>query len=473
VAGHATSDRRCVTPPASGLWPASIRSVATRLWSDPLSRGGLALMANTAVTGVLGFGYWLIAARLFSQYDVGVAGALVAASTLFSGLGQLNLSGMLMRFLPTAEGKSRRLVLLAYGYAASVSALLAAISLVGVKILASPTSPLRLNTLQSTIFVLAVSATAIFTIQDSVLIGLRRAVWVPAENGAFALAKIGMLFVLPVRSAFALFSAWMIPLTLTIPVISAVLFQRFLPPTFRRRRARLLGREMRSKLIRFTIGDATGGLFTQAWMYLLPVVITATLGASVNALYFTSFLFSSTIDQVAINYASPLTVEGALTPVEIAVLIRSTLRHIFVIIFPIVTALVLLCPLLLGAFGDKYVGGAPLLRLLLIACLPKAISTVYYAYCRVERTTYKSALMQAYICIATLLSVVLTARSFGLIGVGIAILVVQTLAGTASYLTLQRKLRIVELRRTQGRHRRQSSGHGRSEVTISLPVLGK
>ena len=206
---------------------------------------------------------------------------------------------MLMRFLPTAEGKSRRLVLLTYTYAAVVSSILAVISLAAIKIFASPTSPLHLDIFQSTAFVLAVAATAIFTIQDSVLVGLRRAVWVPAENGAFGVAKIGTLFVLaPIRSAFALFGAWMIPLTLTIPVISTFLFYRFLPAATRRRRAapssrRMapLGREMRSKITRFTVGDATGGLFTQAWMYLLPVVITVTLGASINAVYFTSFLF--------------------------------------------------------------------------------------------------------------------------------------------------------------------------------------
>ena len=89
-------------------------SAARRQWSDPLSRGGLALLINTGLTGVLGFGYWIIAARLFSTYAVGVAGALVAATTLFSGIGQLNLSGMLMRFLPKAGGKSRRLVLATY-----------------------------------------------------------------------------------------------------------------------------------------------------------------------------------------------------------------------------------------------------------------------------------------------------------------------------------------------------------------------
>ena len=146
----------------------------------------------------------------------------MAATTLFSGIGQLNLSGMLIRFLPRAEGKSRRLVLTTYTFAAATSALLAIMALTFIGFFASPTSPLRLSLAHSAFLVLAVAATAIFTIEDSVLVGLRRAGWVPAENGAFGVAKIAILFALaPIGTAFALYSSWMIPLTLTIPLISA------------------------------------------------------------------------------------------------------------------------------------------------------------------------------------------------------------------------------------------------------------
>ena len=386
-----------------------------------------------------------------------------------------------MRFLPTAGEKSRRLVLLTYAYAACASASLAAISLVGIRTFSPRTSPLHLDMTQSTAFVFAVAATAIFTIQDSVLVGLRRAVWVPAENGAFGAAKIGVLFFLgPVRSAFALFRAWMIPLTLTIPVISAVLFHRFLPQARKRRgvvhlgrRTALLGKEMRSKIVRFAIGDAAGGLFTQAWMYLLPVLVTTSLGASTNALYYTSFLFSSTIDQVAVNFASPLTVEGAHTPGEIAALIRLTLRRIFAIILPIIVLLLIICPWLLRAFGAKYVEGTPLLRLLLIACLPKAISAVYYAYCRVERTTQKSAFMQGYVCIATLSAVMLVARPFGLVGIGVAILAIQALAGAVSSLALRRGCRPYQRSPRHGRHRRSVSGQRQADITVRVARPGK
>jgi O-antigen/teichoic acid export membrane protein len=460
-----------LTAPGLGRLAKGIGSAARRQWSDPLSRGGLALLVNTGLTGVLGFGYWIIAARLFSTYAVGAAGALVAATTLFSGIGQLNLSSMLMRFLPKAGGKSRRLVLSTYAFAAITSALLTVISLTAIKVFASPTSPLRLDMVESTALVLAVAATAIFTIEDSVLVGLRRAVWVPAENGTFGVAKICILLVLaPVGTAFALFSAWMIPLTLTIPVISVVIFGRFLPSASKPRRTTLLGPEVRSKIVRFAIGDATGGLFTQAWTYLPPVLITASLGASVNALFFTSFLFSSTIDQVASNYASPLIVEGAHAPDEIAALLRLTLRHIFAIILPTVAALMIMCPWLLRAFGEKYVSAVPLMCLLLIACLPKAVSTVYYAYCRIQRTTHRSAVVQAYVCIATLSAIVLLDHPFGLIGVGLAIVGVQSSAGAVSWWALRRGLRDVERRGSrQGRHRRPRGG--RAAKGIGLPAI--
>jgi O-antigen/teichoic acid export membrane protein len=440
-----------------------VPSAARREVSDPLSRGGLALLTNTGLTGLLGFGYWIIAAHLFSTYAVGAAGALVAATTLFSGLGQLNLSGMLVRFLPKAQGKSRRLVLTTYAFAASTSAVLAITTLAFIDYFSAANWALRLSLLQSAFFVLAVAATAIFTIEDSVLVGLRRAVWIPVENGTFGIVKIVLLFAFaPIGTAFALYGSWMIPLTLTIPVISAVLFHRFLPLAPTRQRTAQFGRRFRSRLIRFAIGDAAGGLFTQTWTYLLPVFVTALLGAPINALFFTSFLFSSTIDQVAANYSSPLTVEVTHTPDEIATLIRRALRHIFAIILPTVGLLILASPWLLRAFGSKYASAAPLLDMLLLACIPKAISAVYYAYCRVQRSTHRSAVMQAYICAGTLSAVALLAHKFGLLGIGFSILAIQSSAGVVSWWELRKVFHRAEMVDDgQGRHRRGNDEHGR------------
>lgn len=84
MVGKADGHRRDLALSASAGWTAGIPSAVGRQWSDPLSRGGLALLVNAGLTGVLGFVCWIIAARFFSTYAVGVTVALVTATTLFS-----------------------------------------------------------------------------------------------------------------------------------------------------------------------------------------------------------------------------------------------------------------------------------------------------------------------------------------------------------------------------------------------------
>ena len=202
----------------------------------------------------------------------------------------------------------------------------------------------------------------------------------------------------------------------------------------------------------------------------MPVIIAASLGATVNALFFTSFLFSSTVDPVASNYASPLVIDSAHSPEDIGILIRAALRHIFVIILPVVAALMVMSPWLLRAFGGKYRRRSPSAVAAAGRMPPKALSTVYYAYCRIYRTTNRSAVLQAYVCVTTLSATIVMGRAFGLIGVGVAILSVQSSAA-ASCWALRRGLRDAEGRGGgPGRHRRPRGS--KATTRVGLPAIG-
>ena len=265
-------------------------------------------------------------------------------------------------FLPKAEGKSRRLVVATYASRQAVS--LACQRIAGrhqvLCLTGFTVAPGRLPVNGPC---LAVAATAIFTIQDSVLIGLRQAVWVPVENGAFGIAKIGVLFLLaPLGTAFALFGAWMIPLTLTIPVISAVLFFRFLPPAPRPRRTGHLGREIRSRIIRFTIAMPPEAYSPRPGHISCQLSLPLHWARGERAVF---HLISLLQHHRSGCRQLRLAIDGRRRsyPDEIPALIRSTLRHIFVIILPAVVALITICPWLLRVFGDKYVA-----RCLCCAC---------------------------------------------------------------------------------------------------------
>ncbi len=107
--GGAPADRPGVPPPG----PASCSGLRRQL-TDPLSRNGYALVANSGATGLLGLLYWVLVARLYPTAVVGRASAAYAAMNLLAGFTALNFNGALTRFIPQAGHRTRRLVTQAY-----------------------------------------------------------------------------------------------------------------------------------------------------------------------------------------------------------------------------------------------------------------------------------------------------------------------------------------------------------------------
>ena len=69
---------------------------------SPLFRNAYALMLNTGISAVLGLGFWLAAARYYSESAVGQGSAAIAAMKLLAGLTAVTLTGALARFIPVA-----------------------------------------------------------------------------------------------------------------------------------------------------------------------------------------------------------------------------------------------------------------------------------------------------------------------------------------------------------------------------------
>lgn len=194
-----------------------------------LERSSLFVLINTGATGVLGAGFWLIAARYSSEDDV--AAAVAAASLLIAGafLCQLNLPTALSRYLPGAGRHQHALVVRSYAISLGVS-LVAAAAVVAVG-LARGGSVVDGGSFALTL-VLAASFPiwVIFAMQDGVLVDLRESHWVPVENAVTTVAKFGLLPALVgLGGGAGILLAWTGPALAGIVVITYFLFRRVLP----------------------------------------------------------------------------------------------------------------------------------------------------------------------------------------------------------------------------------------------------
>ena len=396
----------------------------------PLMRNAYALMANTAVTGMLGLAYWMLAARHYTAADVGRASAGYSAMNLFGGFVALSLIGAMTRFIPQAGSSTGRLIKLGYAASALVAVAGAAIFL---PFAGRPgTSYSELNGLgPGLIFVACVAIWAIFTLQDGVLTGMRASHWVTVENGLFGVAKIAML--LPLAAVIprtGLYVSWMVPTALALPLVNWLIFRRLLPRAGKA--PGHLPQPTKRQVGRFLAGDVTGALMLLATISLVPVLVALSVAPGLNAYFYMAWAIGNTVGLLTVNMAQSLTVEGAFDPVKLARHTTAALRRMLLILVPVATVTAVAAPWVLGLFGPGYAShGAPVLVFLAVATLPRALVEIHLGVLRAQCRTSRVALVQGVRAVLTLGLALALTKVMGITGAGVAVLAGQLLVAIA------------------------------------------
>lgn len=410
--------------------------------SNPLFRNAYALMINGGLTGALGLGYWLLAARVYDPAEVGRQSAQNQAMMLLGGLTALNF--ILIRFIPEMGPRTRVLALRTYLAGVLAAATLALGFLLTLRWWGPSFAHLSMPG-HGLFFVGAVVSWSLFTAQDGLLTGLRRATWVLGKNTLFACLKVVLLVALAGRlPGDGITVSWVVAaVVLLLPV--EVFVQRRLVPRHVEETTSDRPIPSGGQIGRYLAGDYTGTLFHYALCNLVPVVVATTLSASDNAYFYMAWVLGATVDVLAVNMAMSLTVEGAFDTDGLAVACRSALRRMALILVPITAAVFFGARAGLSVFGPGYADhGAPLLRLLALAALPKALIELFIGVLRVQRRTRLIAVLQA-VRFAGVLTLVLvltrSRRDAEVTGPGYAVLAVTIAIAVAVLPALMRAAR--------------------------------
>jgi O-antigen/teichoic acid export membrane protein len=355
--------------------------------SSPLTRSGYALIASSIITSVLGFAYWLVAARVFDAEDLGRGAATISGLVLVATIVTSGLKRGLIRFLPVTGPRAGWFVARVYLAAAGATAVLAALFVLG----ADRWSPDLFGSGAGPLFVVVFSAAtavwAVFVLQDPVLVAARRTWAVPATNGLFSLGKIALLPVVPLVLAdrWGIFASWMIPAVITVVLVSGVL----IPTTLRSHRpfASADGTEVPLRQMRrFAGAEYVGAIAWLGAVNLLPLLVVARAGAEANASYYLAEQLGYALFLVSSNITDALVAEGARPGAELPGLVRRSSTQIALLMLPGILVLGLFAPQFMGMFGAGYrADGTDVLRLLVLASIPNAVTTVLVAIAHVRR----------------------------------------------------------------------------------------
>ena len=423
-------------------------------------------MLGAGVTSVLGFPYWLLAARSYPAAEVGVTAALLSTMFLVSAGTQLGLSGVLVRVVPVAGDEVRRVLVIAYAATALAATVVATAVVATVEFWSPKLSDTLHQPLWAAWFIAGTAFLNVFTIQDSVLAGLRRARWVPVENISYSVVKLALLALFASAGwSIGIFVSWVMPAGIAAVVVTAILFRNLRHGAAVKRDDALEVPALR-RAVRLSLGNYIGYLALMGSTSLMPVMIVNELGAAAAAKFYAAWTIAAVLPLVASSFSTSLTVEGTRSGTPIRRLLRDAVIGSCSVLVPVVVVIVVAAPLLLRLFGKSYSEDAStVLRLLALAAIPNVVVGVSQGVARIQDRVAIIAAGQSVIAVVTIGVMAVLLRPVGIEAGGIAWLVGQ-LVGAAV-------LWCVVIRRafgSDGRTGPQASMHGRAKAP--LPVLG-
>ncbi|MEU7001204.1 hypothetical protein [Nonomuraea sp. NPDC046570] len=373
--------------------------------SNPLFRNGYALMANTGITATLGMGYWLLAARYYTPEQFGSGQALISAMRLFASLTALGFVGALAKYIPITGRRTPELILRGYGVAAATGGAAAVGFLLTLPLWGDIYSVLG-GFGPGLFFVASVLVWSVFTLQDVVLTGLRKATWVPVNSLAYGLLKMGLLVALAgALPESGIFTSWIVPTAIALVPINYLIFGILVPRHVRESAGTAEPPRMR-EVGRFLAGDFPGTLSILAIVYLVPVLVAAQVGEATFGRFSMAHTLGCMIELLAMNMAISLTVEGSFDRSRLAQNCRRALRRALMIITPIIVVAVVAAPLILTIFGDGFAAeGTTLLRLMALAVLPRVLIEVYLSALRAQGRARELAIVQIGLALLVLVSI--------------------------------------------------------------------
>ena len=379
------------------------------------------LIGTSAVTSILGFAYWWVAARLFPPQAVGLASATISAMTLLGTFGILGLGTLLIGELPRQKGKEASLISTALILVGIMGGCLGIVFALVAPYVSHDFQVLRASVQDVILFSIGVSLTAISLVLDQALIGLLRGELQLWRNTLFAVIKLAALLGLALWLSHAvglmIYATWVVGNALSLATLAgfALLKGKWLRGSYRPHW------ELLRKLGPSALQHHLLNLTFQTPALTLPVIVTVMLSATTNAWFYVSWMIAGFGFFVPYALATVLYATSADQPGMLAHKARQTIG------FAVLAGVGMNCLLLFGArqilalFGHVYADQAVWsLRILALGAFPLVIRDHYIAISRIQNRVARAMLPLAAGVILELAAAALGAHFGGLLGLSLS-----------------------------------------------------
>jgi O-antigen/teichoic acid export membrane protein len=374
-----------------------------------LFKNSVYIMLTNLSNAGFGFVFWILAAKVYSTEDVGIATAILSSIGIIILLSRLGMDFSIIRFFPINSSNG------VFNTSAVITTFCAlifgAIFILGIDIF-SPELHFLKSPLNTIFFMIIVAANSLTTITGVSFIAFRKPVYYFIQS---LLVGSRVLFLIPfiALGVSGIFCA--VGSSFIIAIFATLIFLMKLDIKL----SFDIDRYYLKEAFNYSVGNYLTSLFITGPSLICPVMILNILGAEQGAYYYIVYAIASLLFMIPNAIGTSLFVEGSYGEDLKKNIVKSLLFSVSFQI-PVSTTLYLLSDWLLSIVGPNYVGGTELLKLMILSSFFVGFNSIYFTIKRIQKDT-KRLVIQNGLIFALLIGLgyVFTLR-FGLIGMGYA-----------------------------------------------------
>jgi O-antigen/teichoic acid export membrane protein len=401
----------------------ALRTVTSRqgirqVLRTPLYANALYVTLSAAVSGLLGFLFWLIVARFYSTEVVGYSSAIISALNLLAWVGLIGLDMSLVRFLPHVDSP-RRMINTCLTVASFVSLVVAGIFLAGLRFWSPALSFIRENAVFCLAFLLFAVTRTLSLVIDSAFLAGRRAGFTLLRNTIFSLLRLPLpvLFALHFRT-FGVVSSFGIALAISVALAMFVFLPRVRADY---RPAPVLDLGLIKEQWWYSSRSYLSNLLMEAPAYVLPLMVVNRLGAEQNAYFYIAWMIASLLFAVPLGASQSLFAEGSHFEDRLRENVVKSLKSTFLLLVPLAILAAAAGKWLLLVFGQAYsLNALALLWVMCLSSLPMGVTYIYTGVLRVVGRVIELVVMWVFVVSGTLVGSYLLLPLTGIVGIGYA-----------------------------------------------------
>jgi O-antigen/teichoic acid export membrane protein len=347
----------------------------------PLFYNAAYLLGLNSLSAVAGFVFWILASKLYSSSDIGLASVIISSTTFVSWAAGLGTNIGLIRYIPESPNP-HRLINTVLNLNLILSLILGILFLFGMPIWASHLQSALKSGIFRMVFILYIAASTVgTTIRDS-FVAYRRSDYAFIYTFLASILRVALIFLGTFLGSF-----WLVGST-TIAYVISYLFSVFLllpkVSTGFQRNFQLNWPDL-NKILPFSGSNYIFILIMQMTQTIIPLMTLEILGPEMNAYSYIALMVGSFATAPGVALATSAFAEGANDIENYLVIIKKSLYASFSITILCAAILAIFAPWVLSLFGTEYVlNGTSLLRCGALSAPLIVINQIYLTYLRLN-----------------------------------------------------------------------------------------